>query len=432
MANVLKMIAEMGLNIAPFQAGLKKAEGAAQQAGHSILSTTKGLVASYFGVSALQSLIGKTFERAKEIKYAALQFQITTDEVQNLGRAAGKTGLEFEDFGTALSKLGSARQDAAEGNRELRESFLKYGITLETLQDPTMRNIDLMKKMASAINGVNGMTQKDRQNFRDFFGRSGDRLIESLRLFQEDKSKIISREDVDEIYRAEKAMKLLRKQWEIFASRPIGLGASAIAIAMGASPTDISFDDVESPDERAKRLSLLKKISNRSKGIVEKTPDQLYKDKAAQEELKDAKKAQYDYEKAISDVVFGRLSNSSKILALEDRRNELQSEMLENEKRFQAGEITGAVFGRKRSEMQQEDADILGKMLGLKKENVGLQSVAASRGGAAAIGVGYGADPIMKLFTVNGKQLKTQEEMREFLREIYKSQSNQKQIKFAQ
>lgn len=116
---------------------------------------------------------------ASGLKDSSEQAGLTTMEVQKLGKAARATGLSFDDFGQALSQLDVHRREAAEGNEEMQAVFHRFGISLEELNSPALRHIDLLKKITA---GTKEMDSATRLQLRDLLGRRGDKLGAALEL----------------------------------------------------------------------------------------------------------------------------------------------------------------------------------------------------------------------------------------------------------
>lgn len=114
-----------------------------------------------------------------QLKDLSEQFGITTDEVQQLKKIGSEVGgLGFEGIGQGLIKLGQAREKASTSDDKLLATFNKYGITLAQLQNPQLRNIDLMKQMAKAMDNLSA---SDRADFTELFGKQGQKIIETIR-----------------------------------------------------------------------------------------------------------------------------------------------------------------------------------------------------------------------------------------------------------
>ena len=128
-------------------------------------------------VLGAKAIVDTSAQEAGEIKDKSEQTGLNTTEVQALGKAARKTGLDFNDFASALGNIDSQRRAAAEGNEEMRATFARFGVTLDDLQNPQLRHIDLLNKVAAA--GKNA-SAADRVALRDLLGRRGERLGAAL------------------------------------------------------------------------------------------------------------------------------------------------------------------------------------------------------------------------------------------------------------
>lgn len=229
------IIAKVGMDATGFESGAKRVEGVAKHMGEEVAAEFKGMLAGAFGAAAIEEGIRSVVEYAVHIKEMADQTGISTEEVQRLGYAAKATGLQFEDFQTALSKMGGARKEAAEKNDELLKSFERFGVSLADLQNPALRNIDLMHKISEAMRGMT-LSAGDRDALREFFGRSGDKLAESIGKLDEFKDRpIISENDIVAIDRLEKAIGRLTTTSKVAAAGPVA--------AIGKQLTDILGPD---------------------------------------------------------------------------------------------------------------------------------------------------------------------------------------------
>jgi hypothetical protein len=168
---------------------------------HSVGST----IARVFAAQKMLQFGKYVVENAGHIKDLGEQFGITTDEVQRLQNAAQDTGLEFDDMGQALTKLGAARKDAAQGNKELEATFAKFGVTMEDIQDPTKRNLDLLVQMGNAIGKMN-LNAADTQNLRELLGKAGGKLGPAIAGLGADKNAPdIAPSDIEAADKADKA-----------------------------------------------------------------------------------------------------------------------------------------------------------------------------------------------------------------------------------
>ncbi len=228
-----------------FDAAFKRMEKNATGFGNKLSSDLKHLVGSVASYEAFKGLVGKTVEATVEIRNFGKQARITTDEVQQIQKAASKTGLEFEDFQAGLSKLGVARQAAAKSDQKLLDFFNKWGISLDDLENPQLRNIDLLKKMSAAMQGVT-LTSAQATEFREVFGRAGEKMITSIQeLARLGPIKIIDEKDIEAIYEADRAMAKLNKQWKVFIAPFIGGAARTLSEIIGGEGEELPFEAIQ-------------------------------------------------------------------------------------------------------------------------------------------------------------------------------------------
>lgn len=216
---IVSLTAKLGLDGTQFQQGLQKARQQMQSFGSGFGGGLAG--------GAIAQAIRKIVGEVGRIKDLSEQFGVTTDEVQKLDAAAKMSGQTFEDVGTKLERLGSARKAAGEGSEDARRNFERFGITLGDINNPAMRDIDLMQKMAAAIKGMN-LTAADSQALREMFGRGGSKIATVFADLDGVKFQPISPEAIRSIDDA--AKKLERLKMELTA-----IGATALGQATGGS-----------------------------------------------------------------------------------------------------------------------------------------------------------------------------------------------------
>lgn len=181
---MLSLLAKLGLDVSPFTRGLDAAKGAARKAGDQIASSFGSeLKSSLFGGAAVGTFAAfgrQLIDEAGRINDLAEQYGLAVSEVQALNAAAEDSGLQFEKIGGAIDRLGSARKDAATKNEALREEFAKFGVTLADLQNPAKTNLDLLKQIGGALQGIE-ITPATREALGDLLGEKGQRLLEFIK-----------------------------------------------------------------------------------------------------------------------------------------------------------------------------------------------------------------------------------------------------------
>ncbi len=172
---LLSLVAKLGLDKTGFEQGLSKATQQASRFGSNLKATLAGA----FGAGAMVAFAKGIADTVGRIKDLSEQFGVTTDEVQNIDYAMKQSGMSFEDFGAAMNKLGPARREAALGNEELRETFRKFGVSAEDLQDPLLSNKDILIKVAEAMRGTN-VTAAEQAAIMDLLGTKAAKLANVL------------------------------------------------------------------------------------------------------------------------------------------------------------------------------------------------------------------------------------------------------------
>lgn len=133
----------------------------------SVAGAITGLVASVRGL----------IEHAGAVRDMSEQLGLLPSEFKDIARVAGEAGLPVNDFIQTLSQLRLARRAAAEGDRELRDTFTRFGVSLADLNDPGLRAIDLLRKIGKE---AKGLSEADLTKLRDVLGRRSDRVATSL------------------------------------------------------------------------------------------------------------------------------------------------------------------------------------------------------------------------------------------------------------
>jgi hypothetical protein len=210
--------ARLGLDGSDYSRNIAKAKQENSTLHHS-LNEIKGTIARVFAAEKIIEFGKYVVENAGHIKDLSEQFGITTDEVQRLQNAAADVGLTFDDMGTAILKLGSARKDAAQGNQELIATFAQFGITMADLQNPTQRNLDLLMKMGDAVKGLD-LSAQQTQALKDLLGRAGGKLGAAIGGIGTDKNAPdIAPSDIEAADKADKAYNRAWRKLTGFTSR---------------------------------------------------------------------------------------------------------------------------------------------------------------------------------------------------------------------
>lgn len=210
----LNLTAKLGVDGRGFKAGLKEAE----VAGNRFAGNLKAQLGAIFTVAAVTGFAKGVSDTVGRIKDLSDQYQVTTAEVQKSDVALKKNGLQFEQLGAAILKMGQARRQAVEGNQELRDTFARYGVTLRDLNDPQLRNFDILMKISKATAGAN-ITAREQVELTDLLGERAGKLVSTLgSLGQFEGIKIFSDRDIQRIDDATKKLAEFKRQLTIMAA----------------------------------------------------------------------------------------------------------------------------------------------------------------------------------------------------------------------
>ena len=132
---IFSFIARLGLDVADFQSGIKRAEssatgmagrvkGALGDANKSLMSGLAG----FFTASAAKSYFADLTNMVGEIKDMSELLGISTDEVQRLQKATAEAGQGFGGIVTAFQKIEQMRAQALTGDTRSKGIFQILGI----------------------------------------------------------------------------------------------------------------------------------------------------------------------------------------------------------------------------------------------------------------------------------------------------------------
>lgn len=143
---IFSLIAKLGLDGTSFESGLKRAGSMTDKFRNSI-SAQLGAALSVAGIA---SFAAKVVQTADEIGDLSEQLNITTDDVQRLQVLASQTGVSFEAMAKSITKVSQERLKAVEEGGKAREYFAALGISVAELNDRSISNIDLIRRMGQA------------------------------------------------------------------------------------------------------------------------------------------------------------------------------------------------------------------------------------------------------------------------------------------
>ena len=195
----LSIMARFGMDATGFKAGIKQVESASKGLSRDLNANLKGAIAGAFGTAAIVAAGKATMDYAGQIADLSERLGVSTDALQEMDFAARLTGTNLETFTGFLEKLSVSREEALQGNDELRDSFARLGVSLEDLR--TKRLEDLTRQIGRAIQG--GDVQQLMPALKGVGGRGAGALVPTFRMGLEEAGQqaraanaIISAEDI--------------------------------------------------------------------------------------------------------------------------------------------------------------------------------------------------------------------------------------------
>lgn len=245
-----------------------------------------GIVAGLTG-GAVAAFASQVIGAADAIGDLSDQLQISTDDVQRLQILAGRTGVSFDKFAQALSRVGDARQKALGGDAAANGFFRRYGISGTMLTDQSQTTLDLLRQIGAVL--AQGITANDQAALLDNLGKGADRLAGALSQIDSlGPVKLIDEADIKALGQAADTLDEVKRQLMVAAAPAIGwwgraLGrAGEIDAATGGDPFNfaltrgiwgemwddgpMSSDPISPGELQAARLRRLPLAMSKSKG----------------------------------------------------------------------------------------------------------------------------------------------------------------------
>jgi hypothetical protein len=210
----------------------------------------KSLAAGYVSFQAFKTLILDVGKAALAIDDFSDRQNTTIEETQRLIQAFKMFGLEAGDAETALMKMAVARKAASEQDDDKLAVFKKYGVSMDYLNNSSVTNFDLMKKIGVAMKDMK-VDPAMMTDMQELFGKSGMKFIQGLKELGEGRAiSMISSEDIAAADRMEKAFESMKNSWNAIASKPLAVIADAL---------DALFSKRDTMSEQFTKLKQVKK-----------------------------------------------------------------------------------------------------------------------------------------------------------------------------
>lgn len=198
MASLGTLVASLSLDYAEFTQGIDRSSQQAQQyaqrlernlnsAVNSVKSSfagfgavVTGTVAAALSAEAAFSKLVMAVNDLDKMDELSGRIGVTTERLSQLAYAAKLNGVELEGLTGGLKKLSVNSVEAANGNKELKQIFDAFGISLKNT-DGTMRSSDqLLVDVAESLKDVTDTTQLTAIAVK-LFGKSGEEMVPMLK-----------------------------------------------------------------------------------------------------------------------------------------------------------------------------------------------------------------------------------------------------------
>jgi hypothetical protein len=179
---ILSLIAKLGLDGRGFQQGLNQAKQDAKNFSGQFGTTLgglKGQIGRVFGVAALAAFTKAVVDTVGNIKDLSEQFTITTDDVQRLQSAFGKS-MDENAWQKPLLAMNEFRKKIRDGDNDATKFARSFGLNLDEIKNPMVENIDVLDQFSKAVSGIE-LTQEQKAQFKEIFGLSGPKMVQAMK-----------------------------------------------------------------------------------------------------------------------------------------------------------------------------------------------------------------------------------------------------------
>lgn len=229
---LFSLMAKLGLDLADYQAGMKRAESAAAQAGGAIKGHIKGMagdvkgyLAGMFTFGAVKQFVGSVIEAGDRIGDLADLWHLSVEEVQKIEILAGRTGVKAERIGDALVRFSALRQKAKEGDKESADLLSKYGVSLSEVRDDNKSNLELVTKLSTKYSEVSDSAEAQADAL-EIAGEKGQKVLSVLTQINDlGPITLISKEEIAAISGFADSLDELKRQATVAAAPKLGFWA---------------------------------------------------------------------------------------------------------------------------------------------------------------------------------------------------------------
>ncbi len=201
--NILRLIAELGLDTSPFKKGMDVAKLSARQSAIDIGSVFKETFAKYLGAAAIIGMLHKIVSEIDNIQDSSKRLDISTDAFQRFSVAASRAGQSLEGnrgIGRVFNEIAELRGKAEGGDLQATVKLNELGLSMlgaadnaETMESAFLKVINLTDSKLAEVFG--GKILLDIKAYREELERVGNAAIYTAEQIRNIKAASESNED---------------------------------------------------------------------------------------------------------------------------------------------------------------------------------------------------------------------------------------------
>lgn len=145
----MSLMAKLGLDTKAWDLSMKKVQASTTSWAKNTARTFAAQAAGMMAFESIARGIINTFEGAEETIDAALTYDTTTDNIQQLAAAAAKARMPVDRLMDAIKDLSVKQNDAVNGSKTWMETLSRYGFTMDDLKKNTPA--EMFQQLAKAV-----------------------------------------------------------------------------------------------------------------------------------------------------------------------------------------------------------------------------------------------------------------------------------------
>jgi len=268
-----------------------------------------GIIAA--GTAILTLGVKKVMDYADQLQNLSDQADVTTDTIQKLNDVAIGSGASAEAVASGISKIVENIGEAVQENPKALAAFAKLKIGLNDLM--SRDNDEVLQLVGERLSGISDSAARMAIQV-DLAGKAGKKLGPALMgLGQDSIGPILSGESARAIDQFGDSLTLLGNKAKAFGGNLIGPFLRAFSLGHDAQEIEIGIQKAARARGEYKR-------------VVEKTAEQIERERKAAKEVTDEKKKQLD----IADKLF--IADGNRASAIAERRRQDKLEMAKDRK----------------------------------------------------------------------------------------------------